>query len=138
MENMEGRRRAARILRIIARVIGTIMLTFFLALIIGDAVQSIQSDGFNVVTGEMLFILIPAIIALASFVLSWWFELIGGILLVFSYLLLSFSPAIHSIYYGPKFEIFLGMFAFASPFLIVAILLIIAWWLSRESLPGAG
>jgi hypothetical protein len=137
MANMAGRRRIAWILRIIARVIGTIILAFFLAMLIGDAVQSIQSDGFDVITGEMLFILIPVIIALASFIFSWWFEFAGGILLLFSYLLLSFSPAIHSIYYGPEFEIFLGMFAFASPFLVVALLLIIAWWLSRESLPGS-
>jgi hypothetical protein len=133
MENAEKRKRTANILRIIARIIGVAIVVFFLAIIIGDAVQSIQSEDSNAFTGEALFILIPIIIALAAFVLSWWYEFIGGVLLVAAYFILSFSPALHSVYYGPQFRVFAGMFAFASPFLIVGVLLIIASRITKRT-----
>jgi len=44
----------AKILRIIARVIGIVVMMFFLALLIGDGVQSIHNEGFHGISAESL------------------------------------------------------------------------------------
>jgi hypothetical protein len=127
------RSRVARILRIIAKVIGIIVAVFFLMMLIGDAEMAITSETFSGITSEWLFILIPVVIALAAFGIAWRWEFLGGILLIPAYLILSFSPAIHSIFYNPEFRIAGGMFLFALPFLVAGVLFIAAAWLSREN-----
>ena len=127
------RPRVARILRIVAKVIGIVVAVFFLMMLIGDAEMAITSDTFTGITAEWLFILIPVIIALAAFGIAWRRELLGGILLIPAYLILSFSPAVHSIFYNPEFRIVGGMFLFALPFLVAAVLFIAAAWLSRQN-----
>jgi hypothetical protein len=128
-----GHPRAARILRIIARVIGIIVAAFFLVMLIGNIESAITSQGFEGITAEWLFIIIPLIIALGAFVYAWWREFPGGILLLVGYLLLSFSPSVHSIFYGEKPQFYFGMFYFAVPFLIAGVLFIIA---SRLDMSG--
>jgi hypothetical protein len=134
MVNLERRIRTAKVFRIIARIIGIMVLVFFLAMLIGDAVQAINSEGYTGINREALFVIVPVIVALAAVVVSWRYELTGGILLVFTYLLLSFSPSVHSVYYNHEFQMFFGMFVFAAPFFLAGILFIIAVRLSRESL----
>ena len=124
--------RVAGILRIIARVIGIIVAVFFLVMLIADAEMALKSETFKGITPEWLFILIPVIIALAAFIVAWRRELTGGILLIPAYLILSFSPAIHSIFYRPEFRVSGGMFLFALPFLVAGVLFIAAAWLSRR------
>jgi hypothetical protein len=128
-----GQRRTVKVLRIIARVLGTIVTVFYLAMIIGDGVQSLRSEGFSGVSLEVLYVLVPVLFALAAFILSWWREFIGGILMVAAYLLLSFSPSIHSLSYGEKPEFYIFMFLFALPFLVCGVLFIIAARLSQRA-----
>jgi hypothetical protein len=128
-----GRKRTARVLRIIARVIAGIIMVFFLSLLIGEGVQSIHDEGFNGINAESLYVLVPAIIALAAFIVSWWREFTGGVLMVAAYLILSFAPSVHSIYYSEKSQFFIGMFFFALPFLASGVLFIIASRLSRRT-----
>jgi hypothetical protein len=125
--------RVARILRIIAKVIGIIVAVFFLVMLIGDAEKAITSDTFTGITPEWLFIFIPVLIALAAFFVAWRWELLGGILLILAYLILSFSPAVHSIFYRPEFRIAGSMFLFALPFLVAGVLFIAATWLSARN-----
>ena len=121
-----GKYRAARILRIIARVIGIIVAVFFLVMLIGDIEMAISSQGFGGFTSEWLFIIVPLIIALGAFIYAWWRELLGGILLLVGYLLLSFSPSVHSLVYKAEPQFYAGMFYFALPFLVAGVLFIIA------------
>jgi succinate dehydrogenase/fumarate reductase cytochrome b subunit len=127
-----GRKRMAKILRIIARVIGVIITMFFLAMLIGDGVQSIKEEGFRNITAESLYILVPVIIALAAFIVSWWREFSGGISLVLAYLIFSFAPSVHSLYYGEGPHFYIGMFFVALPFLVSGILFIVASRLSKR------
>ena len=127
-----GKRRAARILRIIARVIGIIVAVFFLVMLIGDIEMAISSQGFGGFTSEWLFIIIPLIIALGAFIYAWWREFLGGILLLVGFLLLSFSPSVHSIFYRENPQFYAGMFYFAAPFLVAGVLFIIASRLDRS------
>ena len=55
-----GRPRAARILRIIAKVIGIIVAVFFLVMVFGNVESIITSEG--------LFIVIPLVITIGAFV----------------------------------------------------------------------
>lgn len=130
-----GRPRAARVLRIIARVIGIIVAVFFLVMLIGDVEIAVRSQGFEGITSEWLFIIIPLIVSLAAFVYAWWREFTGGIFLLAGYLLLSFSPSVHSIFYKEEPQFYFGMFYFAVPFLVAGVLFIIASLLDRS---GAG
>ncbi|MBN1161219.1 MAG: hypothetical protein JXA17_04670 [Dehalococcoidales bacterium] len=127
----EGRPRAARILRIIARVIGIIVAVFFLVMLIGNIESAITSQGFDGITAEWLFIIIPLIIAVGAFIYAWWNEFLGGILLLVGYLLLSFSPSVHSLFYKEEPQFYIGMFYFAAPFLVAGVLFIIASLLDR-------
>jgi hypothetical protein len=126
-----GRPRTARILRIIARVIGILVAVFFLIMLIGDVEIAIREQGFEGITSEWLFIIVPLIISLAAFVYAWWREFLGGILLLVGYLLLSFSPSVHSFFYKPEPTFYDGMFYFAMPFLIAGVLFIVASLLDR-------
>jgi hypothetical protein len=124
------KKKTAGILRIIAKVIGTLVLVFFLVMLVSDAEASYESEILNGITQEYLFILIPVIIGLAAFIVAWWRELLGGILLIVAYLILSFAPSVHSIYYGSGFRFYLGMFLYSLPFLVTGILFITARLLS--------
>ena len=128
-----NQKRLAKVLRIIARVIGVIITVFFLAMLIGEGVQSIEEEGFSGITAESLYILVPVIIALAALIISWWREFIGGVLLVLAYLLLSFAPSVHSLFYGEEPQFYIGMFFFVLPFLAAGVLFIVASRLSRRS-----
>jgi hypothetical protein len=130
--NGADEKKAAAILRFIARFIGVIVLVFFLSMLIGDFVQSIHDQGFNSISAESLFILLPVILALIAFIISWWQEFIGGMSLVLAYLLLSFSPSVHSIYYETEAHFYIGMFFFALPFLIAGLLFMVASRLSKR------
>ena len=122
----------ARILRIIAKVIGIIVAVFFLVMVIADAQGAITSETFKGITLEWLFILIPVIIVLAAFLVAWRWELPGGILLIPAYLILSFSPSFHSLFYKDEPQFYWGMFYFAAPFLVAGVLFIAAAWLSKR------
>jgi hypothetical protein len=130
MVNAADQTKLANVLRIIARIICIIVLVFFLSMLIGDGVQTIQDEGFSGISAESLFILLPVIVALIAFVISWWHEFIGGITMVLAYLLLAFSPSVHSIYYGNEAHFYIGMFFFALPFLAAGVLFMAASYLS--------
>jgi hypothetical protein len=123
------KQRTAGILGIIAKTIGALVLAFFLTIVIGEIVMSCNSSVSQGATWESLFILVPIIIALAAYIIAWWRELLGGILLIVSYLVLSFSPSVHSIFYGTGFSFFSGMFLYALPFLVAGVLFLLTDWL---------
>lgn len=127
-----GRKRPAKKIRLAARIVGGIITVFFLWFLIGETVMSVQSEGFTF-DAESLFILVPVIITLAGYIVSWWQERGGGSLLVLAYLLLSFSSTIHSLYYGSGFHFYAGMFLLALPFLIAGILFLISSQLSQRT-----
>jgi hypothetical protein len=99
-------------------------------MLIGDAVASIQSEGFQGLDPEGLFAVIPVVIALAAFIISWWMERIGSFLLILAYLVLSFSPSIHALFYGWGFNLFID---YTLPFMIAGVLFLIDSRLSSET-----
>jgi hypothetical protein len=126
-----NQQRMARILRIIARVFGIFIMVFVLAMVIGEGVQSIHDEGFHGISVESLYVLVPVIIALAAFIVTWWREFTGGVLMVAAYLILSFAPSIYSINYENPPRFIIGMFFFALPILMCGVLFIIASRLAK-------
>jgi hypothetical protein len=118
-------KKAADVLRIVARVFGGIIIVFFLILIFGEGAQ----DGISV---ESLFVLIPIIIAAAAFIVAWWRELLGGILMLAAYLFLSISPSVHSLIIKESLHFYTGIFIYGLPLLISGILYIMTFWLDHR------
>ena len=129
----EAQPRLARRLRLAARLIGAIIAFFFLAFLVGETVQSIIEGGFQNLDPEGLFAAVPAIFLVGAFIVAWWRERLGGILLIVAYFVQSFAPTIHAAFYRQSFHIFSHMFLFALPFLVAGILFLIASRLSRQS-----
>ncbi len=121
-----GVSRRGRGLRWAARIIGLVAVVFILLILAGESISTWNDSGI-IFTFESLYIFLPSAILLTAYILSWWKERLGGILLVAGYLLLSLSPSVHSIFYGGEgFTFFAAMFFFAAPFLISGVLFILA------------
>lgn len=131
-----NRKKASRVLRLLARVGGTTISVFFAAMLVGDAAISIQQEGFQGLTTESFFVLVPVVFALTAFMISWWRERLGSVLLILAYPVLSSAPTIHSLYYGRGFHLYFAMWLVALPFLAAGILFLIASRLSRAEKPA--
>lgn len=129
-----NQRRLGKRIRLAARIIGLVVSAFFFMMLAGDAVMSIQAEGFKGISAEgIIFAFVPIAIALSSFIISWWLERVGGTLLILAYLLLSSAPTIHALYYGRGLHFYAGMWLYTLPFLVSGILFLISSWLSRKA-----
>jgi lipoprotein signal peptidase len=92
--------------------------------------MSIQAEGFKFDV-ESLFIVVPAVIALAGIVVSWWREQLGGSLLILVSIAFGVLPSMGagwSILRALQGWLMLGL-----PFLVAGVLFLISWWLSRRT-----
>jgi hypothetical protein len=117
---------AATVLRIIARVFGLAVVVFFLTIVFSSGAQ----DGFKL---DILYILIPVVLAAAAYIIAWWREMLGGILMLAAYLLIALAPNIQSLIIGKGLQFYTGIFIYGSPFLITGILFIVAACLYRRA-----
>jgi hypothetical protein len=113
-----------------ARVLGLLISLFLLVLVIGEIAQAIQDEELSF-EPESLFVIIPTIFAVVSYVLSWWNEKIGGWLLVAAYFVFSLSPTFLSAVRGEGVQLYLSIFLISSPFLVAGILFLVSDHLSR-------
>lgn len=100
--------------------------------LIGETVMSIQAEGlkFNV---ESLFIVVPAVIALAGYIVSWWREQVGGSLLILVSITFGILPSISAQPSWSVLQALQGWLMLGSPFLITGVLFLISSWLSRKT-----
>jgi hypothetical protein len=118
------RYRLARLSRWAARAIGTIAAVFFVLMLIGSAL----SEGLGPVTTESVTLVLLVAVALAGCAVSWWRDMTAGVLLI----LTSIGFAVH-----------IGCFAghghalawsiIGLPYLVAGVLILSAWWLSRQN-----
>jgi len=130
---MKSRNGVVKGIRWAARIIGLVVTAFFLMMIVGDAVISIQEEGFKFDVGVFLFVIMPVVIALGGFITSWWRERIGGYLLILTYLLMGFSTSVYGFCIGEGFHFRTSFLIIGSPFLVAGVLFLIASWLSRRA-----
>ena len=120
----------AKGMRWAARIVGLVITAFLLMMVIGETITSIQAEGFKFDV-ESLFVVVPAVIALAGCIVSWWRERLGGSLLILVSIAFGVLPSIGagwSILRALQGWLMLGL-----PFLIAGILFLISSWLSRKS-----
>jgi ABC-type Fe3+ transport system permease subunit len=126
--------RPSAIVNWVARILGLIVIVFFLVFLIGDAVDSIQ-QGYEF-DAESLFIILPIVLALAGYILSWWHKVIGGSLLILVSIifgiLVAWGAQRHQ---GPTsdYHALAGWLILGLPFLVVGGLFLISAYLDRKT-----
>ena len=100
--------------------------------LIGETVMSIQAEGlkFDV---ESLLIVVPAVIALAGYIVSWWREQVGGSLLILVSIAFGILPSINAQPSWSVLQALQGWLMLGLPFLITGVLFLISSWLSRKT-----
>ena len=79
-----------------------------------------------------LFALLPMLLGVVAYVVSWWREWLGSILLIAAYIVLGSAPSLHGIVYEDGFHFYVGNFILALPFLAAGILLLFVSRLSGQ------
>jgi hypothetical protein len=127
--------RLAKRMRLAARVIGVVITTFFLLFLIGETITSIQAEGFKF-DAESLFVVVPAVIALAGYIVSWWRERVGGSLLILVSIAFGILPSVgaqqHQVPWS-MLQALQGWLILGSPFLVAGVLFLLSWWLTRKA-----
>ncbi len=118
------RYRLAKLSRWAARAIGTIAAVFFVGILIGSAL----SEGMGPVTTESVTLVLLAAVALAGCTVSWWRDMTAGILLV----LTSIGFGVHIGCFAGHNHV-LAWSIIGLPYLVAGILILSAWWLSRQN-----
>ena len=119
--------RLAKRVRWTARVIVLILTIFGAIMLIGAAVSEFLSQGFITTSLAGNLLVVIGIVALAGCVLSWWRDLLAGILLL-----------VTSAGLGAHIGIFAGRnhlmvwTILGLPYLVAGVLLLYARWLSRH------
>lgn len=127
--------RASVIIRWVARIIGLIILVLFLMVLIGETVTSIQDEGFKF-DAESLYIILPVLVAITAYILSWWYKTIGGSLLIAVSIIFGVLPSISARQHQTEWSIsqaLLGWLILGLPFLITGILFLISAYLDRKT-----
>ncbi len=127
------RQRIAKRTRWAARIIGLIFIAFFLLMLIGETITSIQAEGFEFEV-ESLLVVVPLLIALAGYIISWWRERVGGSLLILVSIVFGILPPIAAQPSWSTSEALQGWLILGLPFLVAGVLFLISSWLSRKTL----
>jgi hypothetical protein len=118
----------------VARILGLIILTTFLVIIIGDAVDTIQQGNeFGI---ESLYIITPIVITLAGYILAWRYKIIGGSLLILASIIFGILiPVAAWQHQGPTsdFHPLEGWLILGLPLLVIGGLFLISAYLDRKT-----
>ena len=122
-----NRYRYTRWLRWTSRIICIIFMVFGATILIGGAVSEYLTEDTVTMSVEGSTLIIIGVFALVGCIVSWWRDLIAGILLV----AISAGLGIHiAIYAGHNH--FLAWLVLGLPYFIAGILLLSAWRLSKS------
>ncbi|MBE0637593.1 MAG: hypothetical protein IH598_03650 [Bacteroidales bacterium] len=110
-----------------ARLTGLLGMVFFISYFTATGFLEFDIQG-----EELTFVIILFSMCLIAYILSWFIEIIGGLLLTISAVLLPFYVQLNEGISASKSLIYYGL-----PFLIPGILFIIAWWIKvmRKTAP---
>jgi hypothetical protein len=126
--------RPSVIINWVARILGLIVLIVFLVVLIGDAVDTIrQGNEFGI---ESLYIITPIVIALAGYILAWWYKIIGGSLLILASIIFGILiPVAAWQHQSPTsdFRPLQGWLILGLPLLIFGVLFLISAYLNRKT-----
>jgi len=126
------RQRIAKRTRWAARIIGLVVIAFFSLILIGETITSIQAEGFEFDV-ESLLVIVPLVIALAGYIISWWREQVGGLLLILVSIAFGILPSISAQPAWSMLEALQGWLILGLPFLVVGVLFLTSSWLSKKT-----
>jgi hypothetical protein len=119
----------------VARILGLIIVVVFLVFIIGDTVDTIRGGEveFDI---EILYIILPIVLALAGYILAWWHKTIGGSLLILVSIIFGIFMFVaiqrHQMT-SSDFRALEGWLILGLPFLVVGALFLISAYLDRKT-----
>jgi hypothetical protein len=119
----------------VARIFGLIIVVVFLVFIIGDTVDTIRGGEveFDI---EILYIILPIVLALAGYILAWWHKTIGGSLLILVSIIFGIFMFVaiqrHQMT-SSDFRALEGWLILGLPFLVVGALFLISAYLDRKT-----
>jgi hypothetical protein len=131
----------AKALRWSGRIISLPIAVFFLVFGLGYFIDTLTTQGWqsaiNSAIGNIYDILgvIATVITLVGIIISWWWLLPAGILLIFAYLLGAISSGFGAAYHVGYFNVsqFQALWSITNIiYLIAAVLFILSWWLNRK------
>jgi uncharacterized integral membrane protein len=125
---------SSTIIKWVARIVGLIVLVIFVVFLIGNTVDTLQqANKFDI---ESLYIIVPIVLALIAYILTWWYKIIGGSILILVSIifaiLLSTATRINT-ELTSDFHAVLGWLMLGLPFLVVGILFLISAYFDRKT-----
>jgi hypothetical protein len=125
---------SSTIIKWVARIVGLIVLVIFVVFLIGNTVDTLQqANKFDI---ESLYIIVPIVLALIAYILTWWYKIIGGSILILVSIifaiLLSTATRINT-ELTSDFHAVLGWLMLGLPFLVVGILFLISSYFDRKT-----
>jgi hypothetical protein len=114
------------IIRWTARIIGTLLVLFSIIIGVGEMLESYNKDGTSPFDNFDILIIITSVIlivGLAGLILAIWKEGKGGIISLFSFIVLIFLVGIN-----PEANFTYGLFIY----LIPSVLYIYCWWSTKK------
>ena len=122
--SVPARRRLAKGIMWLARVIGLAGIVFYFGLLLGSGMSN---QDWKVVGGQITFA-IGIVLTVVGLVICWWKMRLAGVLLALSFV----SPLCLFIYSATK-HIDSSLLIFGLPSLIAGVLFLLSWWLSRKT-----
>jgi len=131
----------AKAMRVAGRIISIPIAVFFLILGLGYFIDTLTTQGWqsaiSSVIGNIYDVLgvVATVITLVGIIISWWWLLPSGALLIFAYLLSATSSGLGAVYHVGYFHWSQFRDFWSIPnilFLVAGVLFIISWRLSRK------
>jgi hypothetical protein len=127
----------AKATRWAGRIISVPVATFFMVFGIGYFFDSLSTEGWQSAIGNIYDFLgvVGTVLTLVGIIISWWWLLPAGILLIFAYFLGAISSGLGAVYHVGYFHWTQLRDFWGIPgiiYLITGVLFILSWWLSRK------
>lgn len=138
--------RLAKAMRWSARIISVPIAVFFLVFGLGYFFDTLTTQGWqsavDSAVGNIYDILgvVATLLTLVGIIISWWWLLSAGILLIFAYLLGAISSGLGAAYHVGYFHWsqFRGFWTLPDVlYLVAGVLFVLSWWLSRKKAASA-
>jgi len=134
-------KRLTKGMRWTGRIIALPLAAFLFVFMIGEFIDSVKTEGLQhaMQIGGLLGGM-TIMLALVGCIISWWWLLPAGVLLIFAYLFGAISSGLVAVYHVGVFR--WGQFGdlWSIPgiiYLVAGVLFLLSWWLTRKTLTTA-
>ena len=135
------KQRLAKGMRWAGRMIALPLATFFFVFMIGEFIDSVTTEGLqHAMNIGGLLGGVTIILTLVGCIISWWWLLPAGAILIFAYLFGAISSGLSAVYHVGFFNWSQFRDFWSIPgiiYLIAGVLFILSWWLTRKSITTA-